>query len=87
MSQVTQLCLLGFGEVGQTLAEDLASVGDLALRAYDIKFSDPDSVPSRALRTHASVKACDSDEAPAVGWDLVISAVTAAQELSPTRTR
>ena len=24
MSQITHVCLLGFGEVGQTLAEDLA---------------------------------------------------------------
>ena len=85
MSQVTQLCLLGFGEVGQTLAEDLASAGDLALRTYDIKFSDPDSVPSRALRTQPRVKACDSAEAVASGCELVISAVTAAQDLSATQ--
>ncbi len=85
MSQVTRVCLLGFGEVGQTLAADLASAGDLALRAYDIKFSDPDSVPSRALRTHPLVKACDSAEAVASGCELVISAVTAAQDLSATQ--
>ena len=84
MSQVTRVCLLGFGEVGQTLAEDLANAGDLALRTYDIKFSDPDSVPSRALRTHPRVKACDSAKAAASGCELVISAVTAAQDLSAT---
>ena len=85
MSHVTQVCLLGFGEVGQTLAEDLASAGDLALRTYDIRFSDPDSVPSRALQTHARVKVYASAAAMASGCDLVISAVTAAQDLSATQ--
>ena len=84
MSQVTQVCLLGFGEVGQTLAEDLAATINLALRSYDRKFSDPDSVPSRALRTHPCVEACNSAESAARGCQLIVSAVTAAEDLSAT---
>ncbi len=85
MTKITQVCLLGFGEVGQTLTEDLTSSGDLSLCTFDIKFSDPDSVPSRALESHPHVRGCDSAEAAASGCELVISAVTAAEDLVATR--
>ena len=85
MTQITKVCLLGFGEVGQTLAEDLASGGDLSLCTFDIKFSDRDSVPSRALESHPRVKGCDSAEAAASGCELVISAGTAAEDLAAAR--
>ncbi len=84
MNQVAQVCLLGFGEVGQTLAEDLARKGDLALCTYDIKFSDPDSVPIRALAAHPRVKGCGDPEEAASDCELVISAVTAAEVLAAT---
>jgi len=85
MTKITQVCLLGFGEVGQTLAEDLTSSGDLSLCSFDIKFSDPDSVPSRALESHPHVRGCDSAEAAASGCELVVSAVTAAEDLAATQ--
>jgi len=85
MMEITRVCLLGFGEVGQTLAEDLTSRGELSLCAFDIKFSDRDSVPSRALETHPRVKGCDSAEAAASGCELVVSAVTAAEDLAATQ--
>jgi len=85
MTKITQVCLLGFGEVGQTLAEDLTSSGDLSLCTFDIKFSDRDSVPSRALESHSRVRGCDSAEAAANGCELVVSAVPAAEDLAATQ--
>lgn len=85
MTKITQVCLLGFGEVGQTLAEDLTSSGDLSLCTFDIKFSDRDSIPSRALESHSRVRGCDSAEAAANGCELVVSAVTAAEDLAATQ--
>jgi 3-hydroxyisobutyrate dehydrogenase-like beta-hydroxyacid dehydrogenase len=71
------VCLLGFGEVGQALCLDLrARVGRLS--AWDLKFSDTASAPSRAAANHQSLAAADVKQAVA-GADLVISAVTAAQ--------
>ncbi len=84
MTKITQVCLLGFGEVGQTLAEDLTSSGDLSLCTFDTKFSVRDSVPSRALESHPRIKGCDSAEAAANGCELVVSAVTAAEDLAAT---
>jgi len=85
VNQVAQVCLLGFGEVGQILAEDLVRKGELDLCTYDIKFSEPDSVPKRALAVHPSVKGCDDPEAAASACELVVSAVTAAEALAATQ--
>jgi 3-hydroxyisobutyrate dehydrogenase-like beta-hydroxyacid dehydrogenase len=71
------VCLLGFGEVGQVLGDDLrARVGHLS--AWDLKFSDPASEPSRAAAGHEGLAAADARRA-VDGADLVICAVTAAQ--------
>ena len=43
-----KIALIGFGEVGQTLAEDLTKTG-AELSAFDILFADPDSAPSKAI--------------------------------------
>ena len=75
---IRSICLLGFGEVGQTLAEDLPSYH---LTAWDLLFSDPASPPSRALAGH-SVTAGKNAEAAVAEADLVISAVTAAQDVT-----
>jgi 3-hydroxyisobutyrate dehydrogenase-like beta-hydroxyacid dehydrogenase len=71
------VCLLGFGEVGQTLGHDLRA-RVTRLSAWDLKFSDAASAPSRAAVRQKIVLAPDAREAVA-GADLVISAVTAAQ--------
>jgi 3-hydroxyisobutyrate dehydrogenase-like beta-hydroxyacid dehydrogenase len=72
-----KVCLLGFGEVGQALAGDLRGrVQDL--RAWDLKFSDPASGPSRAA-PRLEVPAAMDAAAAVAGVNLVISAVTAAQ--------
>jgi 3-hydroxyisobutyrate dehydrogenase-like beta-hydroxyacid dehydrogenase len=71
------VCLLGFGEVGQALSQDLRSrVGRLS--AWDLMFTDTASVPSRAATRHEVLVAGDALRAVA-DVDLVISAVTAAQ--------
>ena len=77
-----RIALIGFGEVGQTLAEDLVAAGVTGLSAFDAQFSDPDSLPSRALATHPAVRAAESHRDAVAGADLVICAVTAAQDLT-----
>ncbi len=79
------IALIGFGEVGQTLAEDLVATGVVALTAFDILFADPDSPPSRALAAHPAVRAAPSHRAAVAGATLVICAVTAAQDLSAAK--
>lgn len=77
---ISRVALIGFGEVGQTLAKDLAKAGVSEITAWDIKFSDPDSIPSQALPARA-VRATTSAAEAVAGAGLVISAVTAAQDL------
>jgi 3-hydroxyisobutyrate dehydrogenase-like beta-hydroxyacid dehydrogenase len=72
-----RVALIGLGEVGRTLAADLA---DHDLTAWDVKFADPASAPSRnaaALGLAPSRSAIDAVR----DADLVISAVTAANDL------
>jgi 3-hydroxyisobutyrate dehydrogenase-like beta-hydroxyacid dehydrogenase len=70
------VCLLGFGEVGQTLAAGLRA-RVTALSAWDVAFADGDSAQSRAA-ARLGVSAPDVRTAVSQA-DLVISAVTAAQ--------
>jgi 3-hydroxyisobutyrate dehydrogenase-like beta-hydroxyacid dehydrogenase len=72
------IALIGFGEVGQTLAEDLAGKAEVA--AWDVLFADPASGPSRAL-SRFDVRAGASAADAVRGAGLVISAVTAARDL------
>lgn len=73
-----RVALIGFGEVGQTLAQDLA--GKAAISAWDIAFADPDSLQSQALARHQVRVGRDAPDAVADA-ELVISAVTADQDL------
>jgi 3-hydroxyisobutyrate dehydrogenase-like beta-hydroxyacid dehydrogenase len=75
---ISRVALIGFGEVGQTLAEDLA--GRAAISAWDVKFADPQSVPSQALGRHQVRVGRDAPDAVRDA-ELVISAVTADQDL------
>jgi 3-hydroxyisobutyrate dehydrogenase-like beta-hydroxyacid dehydrogenase len=70
---VAAIHLLGFGEVGQNLAGSLPPT----LTAWDLLFRDSTSGPSRAL-----AKFPVTVDGGAGGADLVISAVTAAQDLA-----
>jgi 3-hydroxyisobutyrate dehydrogenase-like beta-hydroxyacid dehydrogenase len=77
-------CLIGFGEVGQALAANLRERG-VALRAWDILFPDPASLPSRAL-AGSGVFATSSAADAIAGAGVVICAVTAADCLAAART-
>jgi 3-hydroxyisobutyrate dehydrogenase-like beta-hydroxyacid dehydrogenase len=78
VSRAVRIALLGYGEVGQTLAADLHARGIPDLKAWDILFPRADSAPSRALALKHVTAGKDLAEALA-GAELVISAVTAAQ--------
>lgn len=81
MTTDTRVCLLGFGEVGQTLATDLRERGFRNLIAWDLKFADSDS--DLAKRAHAlSIEVADSAPQAATRASLVLSAVTAAQDVA-----
>ena len=74
--------LVGYGEVGRILAEDLRA-RQLVVCAYDLKLADGRAAP--ALTRHAAehgVRLADSAAAAAAEADLVISAVTASQTLT-----
>ena len=77
---VMRIGLIGFGEVGRILGEDLAGKA-IRLSAFDLKFADAGSGPSKSAVAVAVWPAPSAPEAVA-GCDLVISAVTAAQTLA-----
>ncbi len=80
MSGFERIALIGFGEVGQILAEDLAPAWARDITAYDIRFDDADSIPSKALATH-EVKAVASATEAVRENDLILCTVTAASDL------
>ena len=84
MSAFARIALIGFGEVGQILADDLAKAGVKHVAAYDILFEDSDSIPSRAIRGCGVLKVGDALEAVR-GCQLVVSAVTAASDLDAAK--
>ena len=78
---VLSTALIGYGEVGRILAEDLRSQG-LAITAYDSKL---DSAAGNTLREHAAMHGVvlAASHADAVrGATLVLSAVTASQAVA-----
>lgn len=79
MKNTPRFAVIGFGEVGRILAQDLLAAGCEPVGVYDLKFADPDSAPSRAASGpwRAARDACDAVR----GAQLVISAVTAEQGL------
>jgi 3-hydroxyisobutyrate dehydrogenase-like beta-hydroxyacid dehydrogenase len=75
------VALIGYGEVGRILAEDLRARG-VAVGAYDLKLDSPHGQP---LREHAAAHGVvlGAAHAQAVnGAQLVISAVTASQAVA-----
>jgi 3-hydroxyisobutyrate dehydrogenase-like beta-hydroxyacid dehydrogenase len=80
----SRICLIGFGEVGQTLAEDLLKAGVKNLTAYDLLFRKADSAPSVAAE-RIGVKACANANKAALNAELILCAVTAASDLDAAR--
>ena len=79
--------LVGYGEVGRILAEDLHELGVAKLFAFDLKLAAGVAAPSGAaeMRAHAAkhgVRLSDSHRALANECDLIVSAVTASQAVS-----
>ena len=75
---MSTIALIGYGEVGRILAEDLRARGETVV-AYDLKLAGE---AGAALREHASTQGISlaSSHADAVrGADLIVSAVTASQ--------
>lgn len=84
MSARLTVGLLGFGEVGQVLADDLAVVRSVAVRAYDTQFGTG-GASEDALRARGHVAAAASAADLARGCDVVVSAVTAAEDVAASR--
>lgn len=85
MSVDVSICLLGLGEVGQILADDLSSSSEVRIATFDVQFDDPTSIPSVAAKRRPGVVACGAAGDAAAGCDLVISAVTASEAIAATR--
>ncbi|HVY85603.1 MAG TPA: DUF1932 domain-containing protein [Caulobacterales bacterium] len=73
---MTRIAIIGFGEVGAILADDLAPRA--ALSAWDTQFVNADSAPSRAAASR-NLRVATSAADAASDADVAISAVTAAQ--------
>ncbi len=87
MVEPVAICLIGFGEVGQTLADDLAAGGAATVRAFDTAFDDPSSRPSMAARARGggAFVAASSHADAVTGARLVVCAVTADADLDAAR--
>ena len=78
-----KIALIGLGEVGRVMAEELGRQG-ATLSAWDIRFAEPESPASANARALQLYPAASATEAVA-GAALVISAVTAANDLAAAR--
>lgn len=85
MSSIQNVCVLGLGEVGSVLADDLLSAAALRVTAWDREFADPGSVPSRNAANRPYLCRAKAADTAAGDAELVISAVTAAQDLAAAR--
>ena len=74
--------LVGYGEVGQILAEDLRARGVARVAAYDIKLGTEREAPLREHASRQGVVLAASHAELAEGADLVLSAVTASQTVA-----
>ena len=84
MTAITRIALIGFGEVGVRLAQDLARAGASKITAFDTRFIDRNSPASRNL-AQAEVAITGSALEAARGAQLIISAVTADQDVVAAR--
>lgn len=75
------IALIGYGEVGRILAEDLRAAGR-AVAAYDLKLSTAEAEPLRAHARAHQVRLADSHANAVRDAELVISAVTAAETVA-----
>ncbi|VIO79339.1 DUF1932 domain-containing protein [Bradyrhizobium ivorense] len=76
-----QIGLLGYGEVGRILAEDLRKQ-DIKVAAYDIKLDREQGAPLREHAARIGVELMRSHAELAAGADFIVSAVTASQAVA-----
>jgi 3-hydroxyisobutyrate dehydrogenase-like beta-hydroxyacid dehydrogenase len=76
--------LVGYGEVGRILAEDLRARGT-PVCTYDVEFDDAVGAPLRAHAAAHGVTLCASHAALAREADVIVSAVTASQAVAVAR--
>ena len=82
---ISQIALVGFGEVGGIFGADLAAAG-LRVFTFDILMNaEPSRLAMLAKAKSAMVRPCDTLEEAVRGADLVISAVTASSALDVAR--
>jgi len=82
MGDVTTIALLGFGEVGQALADDLRRQSGIELHVWDIAFVDPQSAPSCAARARRPfIVGGDMIGMPHVAAGGVLQAASAAEAI------
>jgi 3-hydroxyisobutyrate dehydrogenase-like beta-hydroxyacid dehydrogenase len=81
VARITRIALIGYGEVGKILAEDLRAAGH-AVSAFDLKLHGEAGEPMRehALRFGVRLGAAHADAV--AGAELVVSAVTASQAVA-----
>ena len=75
---LSPVSLIGYGEVGRILAEDLRAVG-VAVSAFDVKLQGEAGEPMREHALRHGVRLAGSHAYAVQGAGLVISAVTASQ--------
>ena len=73
--------IIGFGEVGRILAEDLRQQG-LSVTAFDLKLQGEAAGAMREQAQRLGVRLAESHASAVQGAELVISAVTASQAVS-----
>jgi len=73
--------LIGYGEVGKILAEDLRKDG-VRVSAYDVKLADARGDAMRVHAEHIGVTLAASHSELAAEADFIVSAVTASQDVS-----
>ena len=81
-----EIAFIGYGEVGQLFARQLAAKADVCVTVYDILFDDPSRGPE--LKQRASddkVRAADSTADACRAAEIVISAVTADSAVNAAR--
>ena len=78
---IHHIALIGYGEVGRILAEDLAPQG-LVLSVFDLKFGTAAGAQARLHAERLGVRVAVSHADAVLGADLVFSAVTASQTVA-----
>lgn len=76
-----KIALIGYGEVGRILAEDLVPGGH-AVSCFDAKFDGPNDGTLREHAARTGTSAAASHAAAVAGAELVVSAVTASQAVA-----